>query len=129
MSDIKEPTAFYREVGTQNAEKMKLDFPTKEVYDAIYKAVLPYLFERQLQPRHMACVLMMFTFDVVTTAMAMTEYDKEIDGKVLTYEEDMSAFIEQLMIMINAMPDGTGANARLLIDKKSIFNVKEKLDS
>jgi hypothetical protein len=34
-----------------------------------------------------------------------------------------------LMIMINAMPDGVGSNARLLIDKKSIFNIKEELNS
>ena len=127
--EIKEPTAFYREIGMRKLEERKLDFPTKEVYDAVYKAMLPYLFERQMQPRHLGGVLLLFVFDVVTTAMAITKYDEEIDGKSLTFEDDMTGFIEQLMIMINAMPDATGANARLLIDRKSIFNVKEKFDS
>ena len=123
MSDeIKEPTAFYRELAMYN--KNKDDFPYGEVYDALYKATLPFLFERQLQPRHITTTILMYAFDVVSTAMATSKYNEEI-----TFETDMQSFIEALMIMINAMPDGVGGNARLLIDQKSIFNIKEELNS
>lgn len=124
MSEIKEPTAFYREIAIAQAVDNNTDFPYQEVYDAIYKATLPFLFERQLQPRHITSAILTYAFDVITSAMAITQYNDEI-----TLEKDMQGYIETLMMMLNAMENGIGANARLLVDKKSIFNIKEKLDS
>jgi len=124
MSEIKEPTAFYREIAITQTTKNEVDFPYKEVYDAVYKATLPFLFERQLQPRHITSAILTFAFDVITTAMATTNYTEEIN-----LEKDMQGFIETLMLMLNAMENGIGANARLLVDKKSIFNIKETFDS
>lgn len=130
MTDIKEPTAFYRENTIAQVSKSKIDFPYEEVYDAIYKAVLPFLFDRQLQPRHMTTAILTLAFDVITTAMAITNYDENSDhdeGK--SFEGDMQGFIESLMVLINTMPDAVGANGRLLLDKLSIFNLKERLNS
>jgi hypothetical protein len=124
MSDIKEPTAFYRDITIDQSKSKNIDFPYTEVYDAMYNATLPFLYARQLQPRHIATAVLTYAFDVVTTAMALAEYNEEI-----TFDADMQAFIETLMSMINAMPDAVGANARLMLDKKSIFNIRETLDS
>jgi hypothetical protein len=127
--EIKEPTAFYRETAIAQSLEKKHDFPVKEVYDAVCKAMLPYLFERQLQPRSIATTMLMVVFDTLTTAMASTDYEHMEKKHGVTYESDMQGFVEALMLMLNAMPDAMGANARLLMDKKSIFNLKETLNS
>lgn len=131
MSEIKEPTAFYRETTIAQVGESGNEFPYKEFYDAVYKAVLPFLFERQLQPRYITTALFTFAFDVITTAMAITKYDDDAPNpEGQSFEGDMQGFIESLMILINAMPDATGANGRLLIDRLSLFNLKqEKMDS
>lgn len=127
--EIKEPTAFYRETAITQAREKKHDFPVKEVYDAVYKAMLPYLFEHQLQPRSIATTMLMVVFDTLTTAMASTDYEHAEKEHGITYEGDMQGFVEALMMMLNAIPDGIGANARLLMDKKSLFNLREELNS
>lgn len=123
------PTAYYLANGAAQSAKRLPEFEHDKMYMDIFNALIPHMYKNK-NLRAIGTVVMTVAFDLITTTMGLTDYDKERpDNPQGEYDADMQRFIESIMILINAMPDGITANTHLMAAKKSIFNLREKLDS
>lgn len=126
--DLPGPTAFYLANGGHQVAAAGSDVPYEELYTAVVKVVLKYL-KDQSAPRAVVSAIFAVAFDIVTTTMAMTNYDDE-SQQGLTQEKDIEGFIKTFLMMANVMPQAIEANGALLVHRKSIFSEEaRKLDS